>query len=53
MKELIESVAIMCWLAGIVLAKGFWTTTAAIFFPPYALYLIVEKLMIMFGWVIA
>ena len=53
MKELSGWVVIMFWLAGTVLAKGFWNTTAAIFFPPYAWYLIVEKCMVMIGWVSA
>jgi hypothetical protein len=38
MKRLIELLAMVLlgvpWLAGIVLAKGFWLTTAAIFLPP-------------------
>ncbi|MES3041822.1 MAG: hypothetical protein V4730_11825 [Pseudomonadota bacterium] len=48
MKDLIEHIsgwlAIFAWLAGVVLAKGFWITTAAIFFPPFGWYLVVEKL---------
>lgn len=32
------------WLAGIVLANGFWQTIAT-FFPFYAWYLVVEKVM--------
>lgn len=32
------------WLAGIVLAQGFWSTIFS-FFPPYAWYLVVERLM--------
>jgi hypothetical protein len=39
------------WLAGIVIAQGFWSTFFSIFFPPYAFYLIVEKLLI-FGEII-
>ena len=38
------------WLAGIVLAKGFWSTVAAVCVPPYAWYLVVERTMIMSGW---
>lgn len=38
------------WLAGLVLAKGFWSTVAAIFLPPWAWYLVVERWMQMSGW---
>jgi hypothetical protein len=38
------------WIAGIVLASGFWSATAAIFLPPYAWYLVVERGMKMAGW---
>jgi hypothetical protein len=40
------------WLAGIVLAKGFWSTTAAVCIPPYAWYLVVERIMIVSGFLI-
>lgn len=36
--------AILAWLAGVVLVKGAWLTLAAIFFPPYAWYVVMEKL---------
>jgi len=39
------------WIGGVVLAKGFWATTAGIFFFPYALYLVVERVMQMLGMV--
>jgi len=38
------------WLAGIVLAKGFWSTAAAICVPPYAWYLVIERAMVFMGW---
>lgn len=44
MKPLVELTVILAWIAGIVLAHGFWSTTFAITIPPYALYLVVEKL---------
>lgn len=37
------------WLSGIVLAKGFWSTLSTIIFPPYGLYLVVERLLHMWG----
>lgn len=32
------------WIAGMVLAQGFWSTSFAIFIPPYAFYLVIERL---------
>lgn len=40
---------ILAWLAGVVLAKGFWSTFFAVVFVPYAWYLVVEKVMIAWG----
>lgn len=39
----------IAWLEGIVLAHGFLSTAVAVCFPPYAWYLVVERLMIMVG----
>ena len=41
---------ILPWLAGIVLATGAWSTTFSITVPPYAWYLVVEKIMQVNGW---
>ena len=41
---------VLPWLSGIVLAKGFWTTTIAVLFPPYAWYLVVERTLMVLGW---
>ena len=41
---------IVGWIVGIVLAKGFWLTLAAMVVSPYAWYLVVEKIMILNGW---
>lgn len=45
MKEIAEFIAILTWIAGIVLAQGWFKALAL--FPLYAWYLVVEKLMIM------
>jgi uncharacterized membrane protein len=37
------------WIAGIVLAKGFWSTFFAIFFAPYSWYLVMERVLTMNG----
>lgn len=42
---------VLPWLAGTVLAKGFWLTIVAIFFPPYAWYLVVERALVAIGWI--
>ena len=48
-RDLLYFVAVVAWLMGGVLAKGFWPTTGACLFPPYAWYLAVEKLMQLAG----
>lgn len=35
--------AITAWVFGIAFAKGFWQTTAAYVFPPYAWVLVAES----------
>lgn len=37
----------MLWIAGFVLAKGFWSTFFCIF-PFYAWYLVIEKIFIIY-----
>lgn len=53
MKHLVEFLAglvvLIGWLAGIVFAHGFWSTTFAILMPPYAWYLVVERVIQHFG----
>lgn len=41
----------MIWVAGIILAKGFWLTALAVVFPIYGAVLIVERILTMLGWV--
>jgi len=49
MRELLGLIAVAAWLAGIAIAKGFWSTIFAIVIFPYGWYLTIEKLMIYFG----
>ena len=51
MKYLYQIIAISTWIAGIVLAKGFWSTLLAVFFVPWAWYIVVEKAMIIQGFI--
>jgi hypothetical protein len=39
------------WVAGIILAKGFWWTALAVVLPFYGWYLIVTKVLQIVGWV--
>jgi hypothetical protein len=36
---------VFSWVAGVVLAIGFWSTLIAVIFPPWAWYLFIEKLL--------
>ena len=53
MKHEIDIIAgLLCgvaWLAGIVLAKGFWPTLSAVCLPFYAWYLVIERAMLAAG----
>ena len=42
-------VIIIPWLFGIVLAKGAWSTIFSVIMPPYAWYLLVEKISMFLG----
>lgn len=45
MEMFITVMVAVTWLMGIVIAKGVWSTLCAIWFPPYAWYLVVEHIM--------
>lgn len=49
MKYLFNFVGFVVWIAGIVIANGFWSTFFAIFIPFWAWYLTIEKLLLHFG----
>lgn len=49
MKQISELIFVMLWVAGIVIAKGFWLVFFAIIFPPWGWYLVVERFLIMGG----
>jgi hypothetical protein len=51
MNNLTYMVILTWWLAGIVLAKGFWSVFFAICIPLYSMYLVVEKVMLLWGLV--
>lgn len=39
------------WVAGLVVAHGFWSTFFALIFPPWSLYLVAEQIMHVMGWI--
>lgn len=45
MKEVVGLVFVTAWVAGLVIAKGFWGMFFAIFVPPYAWYLVIELIL--------
>ena len=45
MRAIVNLIMLLTWVAGIVLAKGFWWTCLAIIFPLYSWYLVIEKIM--------
>jgi len=40
---------LIAWIIGVVLAKGIVSTIFSVLFPPYAWYLVVEWLLIMYN----
>lgn len=42
MIDLLSIFHFVVWVMGWVLAKGFWSTVAAVLFPPWAWYLTAE-----------
>jgi hypothetical protein len=50
MDTFIGFIVSILWLAGIVLAKGFWGTLVAVLCPCFAWYLVVESAMLKFGF---
>ncbi len=49
MNSLNYIIAILAWLAGIVIAKGFVSTFFAIIIPLYSWYLLVERILLVSG----
>ena len=50
-ENILRAGLLFCYLAGIVIAAGFWSTAISVFFPPWALYLFTEKLLMIWGLV--
>ena len=43
-------IIVVPWLMGVALSKGYLAGICAILIPPYAWYLVVEKVMLVNGW---
>jgi len=46
MKHLTNLILGACWVAGIVIAQGFWSTLLALVLPLWAWYLLAEKILL-------
>jgi hypothetical protein len=38
-----STLAVIIWIAGIIIAQGFWSTAFAVLVPPWAFYLVIER----------
>ena len=50
--EVSVGIGFLLWFTGIIVSKGFWAVTGAIFLPPYGFYLGLEHFLIHFGIVV-
>ena len=46
MKEIFEFISIIIWIAGIVIAKGFWMTFWAVIIPFFSWFLVIEHFLL-------
>lgn len=44
MKYLINFLAVLTWVMGVVIAQGFWSTLFAVLVPFWSYYLVCERL---------
>lgn len=49
MKNIFGFVLFVAWIAGVVVAKGVWSTLFAFFIPFWAYYLVIEQLLYRFN----
>jgi len=42
-------ILLILWMSGVVVAKGAVSTIFSIFFPPWAIYLVIEVFLLYFG----
>jgi hypothetical protein len=51
MQYVYKYVLIVTWLAGLVLAKGFWSSFFAFILPPWAWYTLVEQVLVKLNFI--
>lgn len=51
MKDLLSAAGVLVWVAGVVLAHGFWSTVLAICLPFWGWYLVVERALHLVGFI--
>lgn len=49
MKEIIGFISAIGWVAGVVIAKGFWSTLFAVCIPFWSWYLVIERVITTFN----
>ncbi len=49
MKYALQFLILVWWFGGMAVANGFWSTLLAIVMPPWAMYLVVERVFNMLG----
>ena len=52
MKELTQLIAVFFWIAGIILAKGFWSTFFAVILPLWSYVVVVYTGLVELGWIV-
>lgn len=50
MKSLASLFLFVMWIAGFILAEGFWWTVLAVVIPLYGYYLVVREILQTIGW---
>lgn len=51
MKHIVQGIFIIFWVAGWVIAQGFWSTFFAFILPPWGYYLVIEAALKAWGWI--
>jgi len=51
MNNLFGFIYVCIWIAGVVIAKGFWSTCFALVIPFWSFYLVIEKVLIVLGMI--
>ena len=44
-------IIVISWIAGVAIAKGIFEVIVAILMPPYSWYLVIEKIMMVNGYI--